>query len=261
MEEFQTKSGERNRDSLMRYSYFSNSKFADWVRGVPKPRAETADGWSRWRDSTKKSHPIRYWLAEELLDGIDEVINWPRNTVNSGIWYLKNRYFIKSHCLTANPRDIKPGQWCDLAERLLYCSFNELVDFVEVECASIILSGRSRRLGEKYLTDIINMVYTEEWGIEKDDPLYGQPMPQSDNHQEILDLYHWWLERPNRTNPSCPFPDNGIEMFLTPEKLSPQDREQVDQWIKLSNETDERYRREDDEMLIRLVKVRHSLWT
>jgi hypothetical protein len=104
------------------------------------------------------------------------------------------------------------------------------------------------------------MVYTEEWGVEKEDPLYGQPMPQSQQHQEILDLYHWWLERPNRIHPECPLPDKMRYLFSS-EKLSPEEREMIDEWIKTSNETDERYRNEDDDMLVRLIKVRHSLWT
>lgn len=56
----------------MRSRYFSCSKFADWLRGTPKLSCGTSEEWRDWEISAKQSRPIRYWLAEEGLDYIQE---------------------------------------------------------------------------------------------------------------------------------------------------------------------------------------------
>ena len=60
-----------------RSNYWSCTKFADWVRGTPKRGALTADGWHEWEVEAKSFNSIRYWIAEEALDAIQNFIWWP----------------------------------------------------------------------------------------------------------------------------------------------------------------------------------------
>lgn len=241
--------------------YWSNSKFADFVRGTVKPQSETYEGWEQWNAQAKKAHPVRYWITEDVFDFIQNIIFWPHNKINSiGFWF-KNRFIIKSHCLTAHPTDIPPGQWCDLSERLLYCSFNELVNFVEIECANLERPGRGRsaRLGKKYLKYCISLVYNEEWGCAPDDPLYGQPMPQAKTYSEILNLYLWWTEtRPKRKDPHD---ESDQSLWPWDTTLSDEEREKLRASIEKTSNIEQQYRDEDDEMLISLIRTRHHLWT
>jgi len=119
----------------MRSNYWSCTKFADWVRGTPKRGALTADGWAEWEDEAKRYNPVRYWIAEEALDAIQNFIWWPVDQLYAVKYYINNRFVTRTHSLTAHPRDIKPGQWQDVGNRFLPCLFNELVDFVEIETA------------------------------------------------------------------------------------------------------------------------------
>ena len=116
-------------------NYWTCSKFADWLRGTAKPSAETSKGWYNWTKEAKEKHPFRYWLADDVLGGLQDFVYWPYNKFHSIRYYINNRWVTKSHALTAHPRDIKPGKWQDVGYRFLPCLFNELVDFVEIEQA------------------------------------------------------------------------------------------------------------------------------
>ena len=119
----------------MRNHYWTCSKFADWVRGTPKGSAKTSEGWDEWTDEAKRYNPIRYWLAEEGLDYAQRIVYFIPDKIYAIKYYINNRWVTRSHSLTAHPRDIKPGDWCDVGHRFLPCLFNELQDFVEVELA------------------------------------------------------------------------------------------------------------------------------
>ena len=119
----------------MRAHYWSCSKFADWIRGTPKGGPKTGKDWDEWNTQSKKTYPIRYWIAEEALDAIQGFIYYPVDRLNDVRYYINNRWVSRSHALTASPRDIRPGQWTDVGHRFLPCLFNELVNFVEVEQA------------------------------------------------------------------------------------------------------------------------------
>ena len=119
----------------MRNTYWSCTRFAAWIRGTEKPAAETSDGWAAWNKMASAAHPVRYWIAEEGLDYLQKFIMWPVDKLYAVKYYINNRWVTRTHALTANRRDIKPGDWCDVGNRFLPCLFNELQDFVEVELA------------------------------------------------------------------------------------------------------------------------------
>jgi len=60
-----------------RKNYWSCSKLADQIRGTVKGGAKTGSGWREWEENAKQNHPIRYWIAEEALDAIQNFIWWP----------------------------------------------------------------------------------------------------------------------------------------------------------------------------------------
>lgn len=112
-------------------NYWSCTKFADWVRGTPKILAGTEKEWRAWKNIAKKKR-VRYWLAEEGLDYLQKIINWPRNRLKDARHYIVNRWISKTHALTST---LKKGQWHEFETRLLYSTFDSLVDFVEIELA------------------------------------------------------------------------------------------------------------------------------
>ena len=117
----------------MRNKYWTCSKFADWLRGTMKPESETIEGWDSWRIEAEKKHPYRFWLAEEGLDAIQNVVMFIPNKLYDIKYNLLNRFVTRTHTLTSN---LKRGQWHELDERILHSLFDELVNFVEVELAA-----------------------------------------------------------------------------------------------------------------------------
>ena len=270
-------------------SYWSCSNFADWLRGESKPEAGTGKEWAEWKKASKEKHPFRYWLAEEGLDHIQDFVTWPERKLNDVRYYINNRWVSRTHALTAHPRDIPRGQWADVGNRFLPCLFNELVDFVEVETAwnhvlwdeearkkyktpwyrSGWLRWRTWRCPEagidylKWAMTLTNKEFIEEG--EQEEPTY-----QAKAAQEILELYTWWKEvYPKRSDPHdaggwtayCDMRRAKGYDFFDMEDKTELEAEQCRTALNKSQEIEDAYNKEDEEMMIRLIKVRQSLWT
>lgn len=270
-------------------NYWTCSKFADRLRGTTSPTSATGKEWNEWTRNAKLAHPFRYWLAESALGKLQEIIESPASAVHSVKYWLANRYTAKTHALTSN---LKKGQWHEFDTRLLYCTFDSLVNFIEIEQAAHYLiwmpkeeraqynapfhafgfwrsyTWRSPAAGIACLTWQANLTNTD-W-VPEDDPDYGQPTQQAVAAKEILELYTWWKNiYPNRPDPHdvsgwsaiCDkkhdqnaddfFFDDGDEEY----------RELSNKALILTGQIEEQYEAEDTEMLIRLIRVRKSLWT
>jgi hypothetical protein len=281
---------------MSRSHYWSCSKFADWVRGTPKLGAGTAEQWDEWDSKAKRYNPIRYWLAEEGLDYVSNIVYFIPDTLYSIKYYINNRWVTRTHSLTAHPRDIKPGQWQDVGNRFLPCLFNELVDFVEIEQAwSHIAWGseedkakykapfwasgwfrwrvwRCPQAGIDHLDWAMTLVMDDNMGVEKDSPNYGKPTGQAERAKEIKDLYTWWtVTRPARLDPyeasgwtavcEASRLANGGKFNWSGREKDPVLKKQSDKAHKLLQKMETAYEKEDEDMMIRLIKARDSLWT
>ena len=276
-------------------NYWTCTKFADWIRGTTKLKVGTAEQWDEWEQRAKKDYPIRWWLAEEGLDYIQKFIMFIPDKIYAIKYYLNNRFITRTHALTAHPRDIKPGTWSDVGYRFLPCLFNELQDFVEVELAWWHLAWNAEER-DKYKAPWYNFGWFRvrgwrcpqagldnlEWQrnlrwqadeVGDDSPNVGQLTPQAVKAQEILDLYNWWTQTyRNRPEPmeasgwsaycdACR-DETGSKIWLSLAQTKNKDlKKQGDKAHKLLQKIEAAYEKEDEEMMIRLIKVRHGLWT
>lgn len=280
----------------MRNHYWTCSKFADWLRGTTKGGAKTAEGWHEWETRAKKDFPVRWWLAEEGLDILQTIVYWPTDQLYALKYYVNNRYITRTHSLSAHPRDIKPGTWCDVGNRFLPCLFNELVEFVEVELAWWHLAWADKEERAKYnmpwwavgwwrvrawrcpQAGLDNLKWQSELVWKEDEcepgsPNIGKPTPQAERAIEILALYRWWTEvYRNRPDPmdasgwsaycnACR-DESGSSTWLTLAETKNKDlKKQGDKAHKLLRKIEADYEKEDESMMIRLIKIRNSLWT
>ena len=276
-----------------RSNYWSCSKFADWVRGTPKRGALTADGWHEWETEAKGYNPVRYWIAEEALDAIQNFIWWPVDQLYAFKYYINNRFVTRTHSLTAHSRDIKPGQWQDVGNRFLPCLFNELVNFVEIEQAwhhcmwsdeaktkfktpwwrKGWLRWRTWRCAEagmEYLRWASTL--TNEEFLDEDEKHLAEPTYQAKAAKEIIELYTWWtVTYRNRPDPmdASGWSDYCEQMrvkypgsfFTSLNSKDEADREASTQAHNRLSEIEKAYADEDEAMMIRLIKIRESLWT
>ena len=279
---------------MSRSHYWSCSKFADWVRGTPKLGAGTSEQWDEWDRKAQGYSKVRYWLAEEGLDYVSNVVYFIPDTIHAIKYYINNRWVSRTHSLTAHTRDIKSGSWCDVGNRFLPCLFNELVDFVEIELAwwhiawnseesakykaPFWASGwfrwRTWRCPQAGLDNLEwqrNLRHSVDDGWKEGDPNIGKPTPQAVKAQEILDLYTWWTTT-YRNRPD-PYDASGWSAACEAQRAanggkisfnSPKDpvlKKAQDKAHKLLQKIEADYEKEDETMMIRLIKVRHGLWT
>jgi hypothetical protein len=283
-----------------RSRYWSCSKFANWLRGTAKPKAETGKGWNDWRKLAKKSNPVRYWLAEEGLDKVQNFIWWPVDKIYDVKYYINNRWVTKTHALTAHPKNLPRGKWCDVGNRFLPCLFNELVEFVEVETAwsNVAWSKESREqynapfyswgwfrwrtwrcpeAGIDHLKWAMSLT-NEEW-LEDDKKHEAVLTGQALAAKEIFELYTWWKEvYPTRKDPHDL---SGWTAWCDRRREKLKDEDEDTQWtamlggedeteeeqaetrriLDLCREIEKQQEDEDTEMMTRLIKVRNHLWT
>ena len=273
-------------------NYWSCSPFADWLRGTKKLGAATAEEWDDWNTAAQMKHNFRYWLAEEGLGYIQDFVTWPVRKIYDVKYYINNRWVSRTHSLTAHPRDIKPGAWCDVGNRFLPCLFNELVDFVEIESAWSHIAWGDKEARAKYdppfyafgwfrwrtwrcpqagidHLDWAMTLTNTDW-CEPDHPEYGKPTGQALRAKELKELYTWWTVT-YRTRPD-PYEVSGWTDYcekarelnggkLFGSKKTPELEKLSNKAHKLLQKIEKQYEAEDEAMMIRLIKARDSLWT
>jgi hypothetical protein len=172
--------------------------------------------------------------------------------------------------------------------------FNELVDFVEIELAWWHIAWDSSDVKKKYKPPFWatgwfrwrtwrcpqagldnldwqrKLVFDEEW-LSKDDPKFGKPTPQAEKAQEILDLYTWWTcTRVSRADPyiASGWMDHCDAMSVKHGpglaswgKEDKKDKAAGSKARKIMDKMESDFEKEDEAMMIRLIKVRHGLWT
>ena len=269
-------------------NYWTCSKFADWLRGSAKPHAETSKGWAQWKRASKEKHPFRYWLAEEGLDHIQDIWMWIPDRINDVRYYINNRWITRTHALTAHPRDISRGTWHDVGNRFLPCLMNELVDFVEIELAwnYCVWDEEARkkhsypwwrRWYRNWRSEAAAMDYiawaktlTNAEFLDDDKKHEAVPTAQAEAAKEIEILYKWWkYERPLRPDPyevsgwsdicearRIKYPDE-----ILPEDDTKEEKAETKKSLDIIHKLEAQYEQEDEEMMIRLIKIRQSLWT
>ena len=276
----------------MRSHYWTIGKFADWLRGTPKLKCGTSEEWNNWEDKAKAAHPVRWWIAEEGLDYAQKVVYFIPDKLNDIRYYINNRWVSHSHRLTAHPRDISPGNWCDVGNRFLPCLFNELVDFVEIEQAwhhcmwsdeaktkfdvpwyrSGWLRWRTWRCpdaGMEYLKWASTL--TNEEFLDDDKKSEAVPTYQATAAKEIIALYTWWtVTYRNRPDPheasgwtavcETSRAANGGRLHFGTEK-DPVLKKASEKALNKLQKIEKAYESEEEQMMIRLIKIRQSLWT
>lgn len=293
---------------VTRAQYWSCTKFADKIRSLggiqPKLKVGTSKEWNDWTRTAKTKNKFIYWLADDGLDLLQDLVNWPQDKIDQFAYWINKRFIRPSHLIRTG---LEKGVWHETEEKILHGMFEELVDFVECQKAgmnwscnenkqpwtrkylpywvrSIFFPVRSQQLGVDYLLWEITLKKDDEWfgytwreekeGKEvvdkerQNNPEYMKPTPQAESALEILDLYVWWkFIRPLRQDPmdesgyTAYFERNRLEDGGVWEMIEKDDK---DEWKKYSDkchELEEAQYKEDEDMMIRLIKVRRSLWT
>lgn len=119
----------------MRYNYWTSSKLVKWIRaqiGVERPKFATRENWKKWREEYRNEHEFFYKVTEVWPNKIQNFIYKPLDLIDNFYYFLnarfKDRYYSISSSLNKN-------QYHEIDNRMLFCNFQALVDFVEIENA------------------------------------------------------------------------------------------------------------------------------
>lgn len=243
-----------------RVHHWNCSRFADWVRGEKKPASLPWGEWDDWSDDLAKRKPVRFFLAERGLNSLQNFLMFPFDLWRTVRRRLMLRFVERPYCLDTG---LSRWDWHEFDERIIHGLFNELKNFVEVELASMFLAtdrgefkmrnGRCPEAGVANLEWQMGLKYGENDFIKKDDPRWGKPTPQAVSARKILELYRWWLARPDRPEP--------MDASGWSESHDSGDESKRSGAFERMQEIEDEYEREDEKMLVRLVKLRKSLWT
>jgi hypothetical protein len=249
-------------------------RLSAWMDYNP-PGALSSKGWRLFKDEFKERAPIRYWIREAFREYF-----WPikhyYEEIRAWIYY---RFTNKCHLVNSG---LKPG-WHEIEELMLHTNFSMLKNFVEVEQARHTYwfseDGRKKaswfekhmpfyRFFYPFRRPDLGIVHLQ-WAATLDDPSlppYQRSDAQAIAAREILALYKWWtIDRPSRKEIELPdFSDQGLGILSVLDDDFDKDAEDYKAYknaIEDQSKLRQKWEDEDEEMLIRLIKIRKSLWT
>jgi hypothetical protein len=83
-----------------------------------------------WHNEAKKKHPLRYYLAENGLKTLQNIVYFPYDIYHNIEVYIRNRWIDQTHMIQTG---LQPGQYYEFDTKVLHGLFNELVNYVEAE--------------------------------------------------------------------------------------------------------------------------------
>jgi hypothetical protein len=250
-------------------------RFSSWMKYDP-PGSMTTKGWRLFENEYKEKAPIRYWFMHDLKYGCMMPFKWKYEKVHDWIRY---RTYDRYHIVDTG---LEPG-YHDVTNQMLHVNFNLLKEFVECEQAwsRYLWSGEYEETAswlEKHMPFYRRFVPFRrpdlgiahfEWAATLDDP--SLPPHERCDHQavaarEILALYKWWvIDRPARKEIEYTSYDHqGMGMlgcFDDDFDETAEDYQAHRASMDAASKQEEDWEKEDEEMLIRLIKIRKSLWT
>jgi len=249
-------------------------KIESWLDFNP-PGALSSKGWRLFNKEFKEKAPIRYWFHNDFRRSVILPIKWKKDAIRSWIRY---RTYDKYHILDTG----LPPDYHSVEQQMLHVNFNMLKNFVEVEqawqhfCWSPEKEKRTRL--QKFFRTYYRYKFRRpdlgikhfEWASTLDDPALP-PHERSDYQamaaREILALYDWWVnKRPARKEIEVPeYSHQGLNDILScfddDFDRDAEDYKAHVAGMEAQEKLEQEWVKEDEEMLIRLIKIRMSLWT
>lgn len=206
-------------------SYWSCSKFADWLRGNKKPDALEMDAWDSWHKESQSANKFRYWLSEDFLDGLQYVLYTPYNLYKEAYYALNARFW---DCYWQVDTGLNRWSYHDPDARLESAAFKILQDYVETrgydfikeaDCAPSTIGGK------------------EEFSYHAKQSI------------QILEIYDWYQQKDER--------QERLERQLD---ACYEGRDASESWFEDYDELEQAFEQEITDKLVDLIKLRKVMW-
>lgn len=246
---------------------------------LQKPHALGWAEWEDWHANTKAKRPFAYFVMETLPDFWNDVSKTVCRPFNNVRHWLRYRLFDRYHVINTG---LKPD-YHEIEERMLHGMFALLVDFVEVESAwmHVVFDKEESkkhhvpwwsigRFRFKSFRNVEAGLAHLKWEMTLDSdtlPVHDRNPGQAAMAREVWELYHWWKHiRPTRPDPddisgwSDHCRTKSIRELFRNDRTPEEEKASMDM-IMTSRDIESSYDDEDERMLVRLIKIRKSLWT
>lgn len=186
-----------------------------------------------------------------------------KKQITNLFYMFRTRTYDKYHIVRT---ELKPGYY-EIDTRMLYANFALLKIYVEVQCASMEFMFQKNSWFDSLKYKFCRWKSTE-LGLKH---LKWEMNPDNSNQYliaaEVVALYDWWTNiRPNRKdidfNRQNEIDEVDIEEILSGKFKNDNPELYKDYFENISDnhKLDEKWHEEDTEMLIRLIKIRRTLW-
>jgi hypothetical protein len=201
------------------------------LRPYKSLRSGTAKEWRLWEERTREDHPVAWFVFHTAIEGAFD--QWRARVaapIRDAAWWVRYR-FCRKHRYHVIDTKLRPG-YHDADTQLLHASFAILADFVY----------RQKNGGHV------------DWDA---DPEHAK------GWAEMQALDTWWREeRPLRDSrlpeyPHVDLPD--LELFEE-ENQGRADVQEFYRVCEIRRTMEAQFKQEDEDMLIRLAKIRTRLW-
>lgn len=204
--------------------------------------------WEDWDKEVQKGYPIRYFIGRTLPRKISTKIIMP---IDNFFYWLRTNTINKYHLLDlrqpkTNTQDDYRWGWIDECDKLVLANFSVLRDYME-DCQvnkSLIYGPNDESIKEleKELVKSEAELGQEDIGLRN----------QIKYLKEIKDIWEYWTV--NRKNDLKYI--NELSMEWSKTARGPERDKKFDYLHKIEKEFEE----QEEDILIRLIKVRKGLW-
>jgi len=225
-------------------------------KGMVADEARSSNDWHAFKVYHKEHNPIRYFLNNEF----EAMFIWPWSMRLERLTeWVRYRTTRRYHVVKTG---MKPG-YADASEKMLWVNFNMLKDFVEIEKAHMWSFHMEDTKAEQ--PGVSHLIW--EMGLE------NEVNKQAENAREQYELYDWWTnQRPHREEDATKEWDvyhtlkkeiyvDDVDNFFRDDLDTPELTELQKIWLDKASSIEVHNLEEDESMLIRLMKIRGSLWT
>lgn len=224
-----------------------------------KPFALGLSEWNKWDAETKAKYPVRFFFQEDLHKWFHQNVS---HTFSDMYWWVRYRTINRDYWII-KPRTLTPG-WKDERTLILHGAFEVLTRYWEHHKKYQGLAWWPTEEELKEYDIEIEQAKTErdkEFLQAEKDSIVNQKVFCDEAHT----LYIWWSKiRPNRelTLPKLPKhnKDWGILAFANEDKKNDPTVKEYKRVLDIHIKMKESWELEDDDMLIRLMKIRRGLW-
>jgi hypothetical protein len=281
--------------------YWSCSNFADWVRGTPKLEFGTSEEWDDWHQLAEKKpirywiaeellghiqdfitwpgrkiYDLKYYINNRWVTRT-HALTAHRRDIKPGEWCDVGNRFLP--CLFNELVDFVEIElawwniaWTDKETRAKYNAPFWATGWFRWR------TWRCKQAGLDNLEWQRKLTYDTEYsGTNIPADKVNKLTPQAVNAQEMLDLYTWWTEvRPARPEPMDASGWTAIcearrvkreasgkreSFFSSLRDETPAEKKATKKAMDMMHKMEAAYEKEDEDMMIRLIKVRQGLWT